>query len=228
MEVNLFSLCDIRAKQSFSSLLRSYVGNNYSARRIFTVKTNFKQILNNEICSKFGFEFIYVAIYSDQRYWKSLGRNTYFLSLLEGLHLICTLYTVQAFRRGQRASGSYRNYQNGAVSNQLTGRWKGGRVSWGWQWICLCKEGFNLLCMYSPRSNNVTTQMCHPPKWQIRRILRVYCTSQWYSLVYTQVKITASSATMFSSLLCAKKKIVSGNVLINNHCYESRMIKQNI
>jgi hypothetical protein len=79
MEVNLFSSCDIRVKQSFSSLLCSYLSNNYSIRRIFTVKTNFKQILNNEICSKFGFEFTYVALYSDQRYWISHGRNTYLL-----------------------------------------------------------------------------------------------------------------------------------------------------
>jgi hypothetical protein len=38
-------------------------------------------------------------------------------------------------------------------------------------------------------------------------------------------KITANSATMFSSLLCAKKKIVSGNVLINIYYCESQMIK---
>ncbi len=51
---------------------------------------------------------------------------------------------VQAFRRGQRASGSYQNYQNGAVSNQLTGRWKEGRVSWSESETVDAKRGFNL------------------------------------------------------------------------------------
>jgi hypothetical protein len=50
-------------------------------------------------------------------------------------------------------SGGYQDYQNGAVSNQLTG----GRSVLG------VTEGVHCT-LYTPQSNNVSTRICHPLK----------------------------------------------------------------